>query len=289
MKHALLTPLLICWLAGSTIWTHPGQEPAVSGDSLYAVYLLSVVAPQPDVAHYVNAFAHLLTGTPYTAGTLDRDTVERLQPGLQETDCTIFVETVLALARCAVQGENAWESYCRQLTGLRYRNGRQDGYASRLHYFSDWIADNERRGLVQDITRSLGGLPDTLHLDFMSRHADRYPALRRNPSLTDSIAAHEQRLSGTVVYYLPAERLDSATLAGIHSGDIIAFTTGIAGLDIAHVGIALQAGGETCLIHASSTRGRVVIEEQPLNTMIAANRRFTGIRVVRPLSPLRRE
>ena len=104
MKHALLTPLLICWLAGSTIWAHPGQEPAVSGDSLYVVYLLSVVAPQPDVAHYVNAFAHLLTGTPYTAGTLDRDTVERLQPGLQETDCTIFVETVLALARCAVQG-----------------------------------------------------------------------------------------------------------------------------------------------------------------------------------------
>lgn len=72
---------------------------------------------------------------------------------------------------------------------------------------------------------------------------------RRNPSLTDSIAVHEQRLSGTTVYYLTAEQLDSTTLAAIHSGDIIAFTTGIAGLDIAHVGIALQAGER----HASYT------------------------------------
>lgn len=285
MKLRHLLPTLIICLSGHTAWARPADG-ITAGDSLYTVYLLTVVAPQPDVAHYVNAFAHLLTGTPYVAGTLDRDTVERLQPGLQETDCTIFVETVLALARCAAQGENSWESYCRQLTGLRYRNGCQEGYTSRLHYFSDWIADNERRGAVREISRSLGGRPDTLHLDFMSRHADRYPALRRNPLLTDSIAAHEQRLSGTTVYRLTAEQLDSTTLAAIHSGDIIAFTTGIAGLDIAHVGIALHAGGETRLIHASSTRGRVVIEERTLDKMVSDNPRFTGIRVMRPQNPL---
>lgn len=79
------------------------QTQTSAGDSLYAVYLLSVIAPQPDIAHYVTAYAHLLEGTTYTAGTLDRDSVEKLQPYLQETDCTTFVETVLALARTAVK------------------------------------------------------------------------------------------------------------------------------------------------------------------------------------------
>lgn len=285
MKLRHLLPTLIICLSGHTAWARPADG-ITAGDSLYTVYLLSVVAPQPDVAHYVNAFAHLLTGTPYVAGTLDRDTVERLQPGLQETDCTIFVETVLALARCAAQGENSWESYCRQLTGLRYRNGCQEGYASPPPLFQR-LDSRQRRGVQYErLPARLGGIPDTLHLDFMSRHADRYPALRRNPSLTDSIAVHEQRLSGTTVYYLTAEQLDSTTLAAIHSGDIIAFTTGIAGLDIAHVGIALQAGGETRLIHASSTQGRVVIEERTLDKMVSDNRRFTGIRVMRPQNPL---
>ncbi len=32
-------------------------------------------------------------------------------------------------------------------------------YLSRLHYLEDWLADNDRRGLVKDLTRELGRRP----------------------------------------------------------------------------------------------------------------------------------
>lgn len=280
-----LLPLLLFGLVlTGNVAPAAAQVTAQSADSLYAVYLLSVVVPQPDVAHYVVAYAHLLEGTPYAAGSLDRDSVEQLQAHLQETDCTIFVETVLALARTAAKRERTWEAFGRELTALRYRDGRIDGYPSRLHYFSDWIIDNERRGNVKEMTAALGGVDDTLQLHFMSRHAHRYPALQRDTTLIGAIASQEKRLSGSTVSVLPAERLDSAALAGIQSGDIIAFTTDIDGLDIAHVGIALNENGTVRLIHASSIQGAVVIEKRALTLQLRENRRFTGIRIIRPLN-----
>ena len=176
MKRYLHFLLIIIWFLKPPASTL-SQTQTSAGDSLYAVYLLSVIAPQPDIAHYVTAYAHLLEGTTYTAGTLDRDSVEKLQPYLQETDCTTFVETVLALARTAVKKQSTWDEYCRQLTALRYRNGKIDGYLSRLHYFSDWIANNEQKGFVTDITQISGGVPDTLQLHFMSRN---YNEMRRS-------------------------------------------------------------------------------------------------------------
>lgn len=281
MKRYLHFLLIIIWFLKPPASTL-SQTQTSAGDSLYAVYLLSVIAPQPDIAHYVTAYAHLLEGTTYAAGTLDRDSVEKLQPYLQETDCTTFVETVLALARTAVKKQSTWDEYCRQLTALRYRNGKIDGYLSRLHYFSDWIANNEQKGFVTDITKISGGVPDTLQLYFMSRNADRYPALQRNATLVDDIAVQERSLSGKIIYYLPTFRLDSASLATIQSGDIIAFTTDIPGLDIAHVGIAIQNNGEVHLIHASSSQGRVIVENRSILQQLKDNKKFSGIRIIRP-------
>lgn len=281
MKRYLHFLLIIIWFLKPPASTL-SQTQTSAGDSLYAVYLLSVIAPQPDIAHYVTAYAHLLEGTTYAAGTLDRDSVEKLQPYLQETDCTTFVETVLALARTAVKKQSTWDEFCRQLTALRYRNGKIDGYLSRLHYFSDWIANNEQKGFVTDITQISGGVPDTLQLYFMSRNADRYPALQRNATLVDGIAAQERSLNGKIIYYLPTFRLDSASLTTIQSGDIIAFTTDIPGLDIAHVGIAIQNNGEVRLIHASSSQGRVIVENRSILQQLKDNKKFSGIRIIRP-------
>ena len=281
MKRYLHFLLIIIWFLKPPASTL-SQTQTSAGDSLYAVYLLSVIAPQPDIAHYVTAYAHLLEGKTHTAGTLDRDSVEKLQPYLQETDCTTFVETVLALARTAVKKQSTWDEYCRQLTALRYRNGKIDGYLSRLHYFSDWIANNEQKGFVTDITKISGGVPDTLQLYFMSRNAGRYPALQRNATLVDGIAVQERSLNGKIIYYLPTFRLDSASLATIQSGDIIAFTTDIPGLDIAHIGIAIQNNGEVRLIHASSSQGRVIVENRSILQQLKDNKKFSGIRIIRP-------
>ena len=62
------------------------------------------------------------------------------------------------------------------------------------------------------------------------------------------------------------------------------YTTDIDGLDIAHVGIALNENGTVRLIHASSSQGAVVIEKRALTLQLRENSRFTGIRIIRPLN-----
>ncbi|MCD7710575.1 MAG: DUF1460 domain-containing protein [Porphyromonadaceae bacterium] len=281
MKRVILYGILL--LCGGLGYSPAGAQTTVTAnDSLYVVYLLSVVTPQPDVARYVVAYAHLLEGTPYRAGTLDRDTVERLCVNLQEVDCTTFVETVLALARTAAAGSRSFDAFVRQLTAIRYRDGVCEGYLSRLHYFSDWIADAERKGILSDESEAAGGITDTLRLDFMSRNAERYLPLCREPLLIDSLEAQERRLSGTVVRYIPVGQVDSAFLAAVQEGDIIAFTTDVPGLDIAHVGIAVRQEGEVRLIHASSTQHYVVVESRSLVEQLQENPRFSGVRLLRP-------
>ena len=230
----------------------------------------------------MTAIASLFIGAPYVGGTLEGDTVESLKINLHAFDCTTFVETVLALARTRSFGQRTVEAYAAQLRNIRYRGGIIDGYLSRLHYFSEWIADNERRGSVVEVSRQAGGVYDTLHLSFMSTHADLYPELAGDPQQRARICAQERRLSGTAFYYVPASRIDTATLAAIHDGDIIAFTTAIAGLDIAHVGIACCRDGEVHLLHASSSAGRVLLDSRPLTQLLQETRRFTGIRIIRP-------
>ena len=257
-----------------------GQTAADSA-RIVEVLAMPLAASDPQGSE-MTAIASLFIGAPYVGGTLEGDTAESLKINLHAFDCTTFVETVLALARTCSFGQRTVEAYAAQLRNIRYRDGIIDGYLSRLHYFSEWIADNERRGSVVEVSRQAGGVCDTLHLSFMSTHADLYPELAGDPQQRARIRAQERRLSGTAFYYVPASCIDTATLAAIHDGDIIAFTTAIAGLDIAHVGIACRRDGEVHLLHASSSAGRVLLDSRPLTQLLQETRRFTGIRIIRP-------
>ena len=68
-------------------------------------------------------------------------------------------------------------------------------------------------------------------------------------------------------------------------GDIIAITTNLPGLDVAHVGMAEYINGTLHLLHASSTLGKVVVSEEPLSQMLRNNKSWSGIRVVRMSHP----
>ena len=92
---------------------------------------------------------------------------------------------------------------------------------------------------------------------------------------------YEKALSGKIVHWLPKSELPENGLSWIMDGDIIAITTKLPGLDIAHVGIAQYIKGKLHLLHASSTLGKVVISDDPLNHMLNNNKSWTGIRVVR--------
>ena len=64
------------------------------------------------------------------------------------------------------------------LETIRYHNGYANGYASRLHYISDWVISNTHRGYIKDVTDRIPQSDVQIKtLDFMSRNRSKYPAL----------------------------------------------------------------------------------------------------------------
>lgn len=235
------------------------------------------------IGELIVATGHKLLNTPYVAGTLEAHTPEILIVNLRGLDCTTFVENVLVVSGMRQDGQKEWDTYLRQLERLRYRDGIRDGYPSRLHYFTDWIRDNTKKGLVEDITQSLGGLPLEKRIDFMGTHPDLYPALSSEAYLK-AVQKVEEELSDRVTYILPKEDV-SKVENQIENGDIIALATSIEGLDVTHTGFAYRKkNGRLHLLHAS-TRGSVEISKAPLAEYLQGMKGNTGIIVVRPMQP----
>ena len=115
----------------------------------------SVASPR-SVGASTLAAARYFVGRPYVASTLEREP-ERLVINLREWDCTTLVESAVALARTAQSPTPTFDVYLRELSRLRYRTAVITDYTDRLHYFTDWIYENARRGLVRDVTAEIGG------------------------------------------------------------------------------------------------------------------------------------
>lgn len=220
--------------------------------------------------------AKLLLGTPYAAGTLEKDP-EKLTVKVLETDCILFVESCTAFVLTARSGSTDPEDYIDQIRLLRYRNGRVDGYASRLHYTSAWILQNEAAGKMQEISAELGGnIRRDQRFSFMSRHSERYPQLAADANELRLIRATEEELNANTYYWIPPAGIGAAE-AEIQDGDIVCFVAQNEGLDITHVGIACRLeDGSLHFIHASMKAGKVIVE--PLTLKEYAK---NGLRVVR--------
>jgi len=235
----------------------------------------------------VQAMAERLLGTPYVEHMLNRGLEEPLVVSLSGFDCVLYNENVLALARTIQAGASDYATYARNVEALRYRGGDRDGYCSRLHYFSDWLRDNAARGHVEIIT---DGLPSARVFDreinFMSNHRQAYPMLAEDDEMLACIADVERDLNTERFHYVPQERIAS-TYGQLQAGDVIAITSSVGGLDIAHTGFVYKwPDGRTGFIHAS-TVGEVVRMED-LARYVQGIRSQTGIMVARPL-PVRAE
>lgn len=221
----------------------------------------------------------LFLGAPYRENTLEKPGRERLIVDLHAFDCTTFVETVLALVRCAASGKFCAAEFRRNLRRIRYRGGKIDGYASRLHYFTDWLADNQKKKVLKDVSRHLGGGRVRKKIDFMTAHRERYASLNRE-SRTKKMRQTERRLSRRPFYVIGKEQA-ARIQAGIQPGDIIAFAADQEGLDVAHVGFAVRERGRLRLLHASSREGAVAISAATLPAYLKSRKNFTGILVAR--------
>src|SRR5688500_6198634 len=127
-------------------------------DRIMAFARDSALADEEDFGLIVQAVGRQLLGAPYVAGMLDASEDETLIADLTAFDCVLYCEKVLAPARGIATGDTSFAGYVRNVEALRYRDGEMGAYCSRLHYFTEWIHDNERRGIVVDVTDEAGGV-----------------------------------------------------------------------------------------------------------------------------------
>jgi Protein of unknown function (DUF1460) len=231
-----------------------------------------------------------LVGTRYKSFTLEIDNrIEAPSANFYGMDCWTFFEIALGFARMLNEPEINWtpESLLHYIELDRYRGGECTGeYLSRLHYLEDWLADNDRRGLVDDLTLQLGGVRVRHAAHEMTIGWKHYRYLAANPSLLRPLAQMEARVTERPLYEIPKRRV-AAIESKLRTGDII----GIISRDrpgsysTSHVGLAYRTSdGVLHFLHASSPRnyGKVVVDSR-LSSYLYRYSTDTGILVGRPL------
>jgi len=231
-----------------------------------------------------------MVGTRYKNYTLEIDNrIEAPSVNFLGLDCWTFFEISLGFARMLNEPEENWtpERLLHYIELDRYRGGQCTGeYLSRLHYLEDWLADNDRRGLVDDLTRSLGGVSVPHSAREMTVGWRHYRYLRSNRSLLGPLGQMERRVSSRPLYQIPKGRV--ASIEGkLRSGDIIGIVSrdGRRMFSTSHVGLALRmADGSLHFMHASAPRnyGRVVIDSR-LSSYLYRYGSHSGILVARPV------
>ena len=243
--------------------------------------VMTLLAPDRDrpMSELVIKVAKHFLGTPYVAGTLEIEP-ERLTVNTRETDCILFVEMCLAMSLTAKEAEPTFEKYVDNLRKLRYRDGKVDGYTSRIHYTSEWIIQGTMRGIFSEVSRECGGSPLDQKFFFMSTHPSSYKQLKDSPKNVEKIKAVEENLNTWDYWYIPKADLPKC-IQNIKTGDIVGFNSATPGLDIAHVAYAYWEGDTLTFIHASYTDKKVVINKTPLVQYTNGIKGHNGLRVIR--------
>lgn len=197
---------------------------------------------------------------------------------MDSMNCVTMVETAMALAMTIAENRSSWRDMLYNMEQVRYRNGRANGYGSRLHYVTDWAIDLAQRGILEEVTAKVCEPRYSIKtLDYMSRNRDKYPELADSANL----AAIRNVEMGYMSHRSPYIKPSMLKGAKLQDGDILALTSTLPGLDVAHIGVAVIKNGVPYLIHASSKQGEVIEDSMPLGVYLSRNRQFNGVRVFR--------
>jgi Protein of unknown function (DUF1460) len=204
---------------------------------------------------------------------------EVLSINLRLFDCVTFAENMIALAETQHSGNPDYDVFKDKLRNIRYRDGAVD-YAARLHYFSDWLFENEKRGILKQVTKELGGEPYLKKVYFMSRKKDTIYGNMADPYTYKAVQKVEKDITAREKIYIPKDKV-AAMQHLLKEGDIIGITNKTEGMDMAHVGIVVLMSGQAHLMHASSQYKKVMITEGTLSDYLLSNKIQTGIMVGR--------
>ncbi len=234
----------------------------------------------------VNNFALALQGTPYANYTLElHDRIEAPSVNMNGMDCWTLFETALAMGRLVAMHPPPYTP--QEMLDLveldRYRGGRCTGkFDSRLHHLEQWLHDNESRGLVRNITPSLGGVQLRREMAYMGAHPHLYRQLRADPSLVPEFVRIESELSRRGITYVPKSKVARIEPL-LRNGDIVCIVTNWHGTYTSHVGLASRdRAGVLRFLHASKNRRAVVLDDR-LSSYLGKFRNHAGIYVARPL------
>lgn len=273
--------MLVCVMSKAQ-YVVPYDQPT---DSETIVKWLDEARHQERTTNYQLFFARKFLGRPYVAYTLEVLDEERLVINTRQLDCTTLVENVTALTLCAYRNLYTYRDYLNALVAMRYRNGVINRYPSRIHYFTDWILENTKAGIVTEIQSPNPPFTalQTIKVNYMSEHPQSYKALRVHPEYVTEISQMEQQLNGLQFRFIPKTDVKNTRemREAVHDGDIIAITCNKPGLDIAHLGFAEWKQDGLHLLNASQLHKKVVEEPMTLFEYLQKHPSHTGIRIIR--------
>lgn len=277
-----LAPLL-GWVPKIAHGTLSQEDDEVICKKKFDLALKASLAEKP-IGDVIVEIGRTFIGTEYVAHALEVPGEERLIVNMRGLDCVSFYENALVLARCVKKNKTTFDDYKRELQFIRYRNGIIDKYPSRLHYTSDYIHDNEKKGIWKNVTKELGGVRYHKVVNFMSTHPESYRQLRETPEFLKPIWQQEEEISSRELFHIPKDLVGGIS-DKLANGDILGITTDIEGLDTSHTGIVIRQNGAAYFLHAPLAGKKVTISEKSLAEYLAGNKRQIGIMVARPLEP----
>lgn len=226
--------------------------------------------------------------SPYKENTLELSIDKEICcADLTAFDCVTFFETTLDFARMLKMGTATPDSLLAQIKVTRYRGGIAGDYSSRLHYMTDWLADNESRGVVKILSNLPGTEPFKKTIDFMSSHPGSYKQLAKHPELVSKIRQFENVMNTRSMMFIPINKI-AAVEHLLQTGDIVAVCTDKPGIDIVHTGLVYSdANGLRHFMDASSKKSvmKVTIEPGPISQALTWSKSLSGAIFARPLEP----
>jgi len=263
----ILIPTILMNVVGKKAIEDIIESPAIVVDSnIESInYKINLVKQQPDFDQKILTVAESFGGTPYNSNVLKDDS---LTTRIDSLDCWTFVENTIAIALASTTQQGDYDLYKQILIRVRYRNGINKGYGSRIHYFLEWKQNLEKRQVASDYSEYLGGVGMQKKLSYISNHAP--------DSLKNYLRIIEKNLSADGFYYIPPSNIDDSKMI---DGDIIAFVTSKPQLDVEHMGIIKKINGVSHIIHASTASGICI--SAPLKEYMERNKTQLGIILVR--------
>lgn len=238
------------------------------------------------IGNVMEKIAFEFQGTQYEGGTLETSpNHEACTVTLKAFDCVTFFETTLAFARMLKKGGRTTQYLLNEVKFMRYRGGTLGDFATRLHYMSDWFADNERKNVIKILAQLPGAEAFTKKINFMSSHPASYRQLAAHPGLIAKIKQTEDAINSRSMKFIPINKI-AAIESLLQTGDIVGVCTDIPGLDILHTGLVIRtADGIAHFMDASTKTTQVTLEPGHIGASLNWSKHITGAMFARPLEP----